>query len=158
MDKSTILDEIKSERGAVANIHSAFSEYPEGIKAHYDFYRAVVLGDGPLPREEREWLATETSIANECPYCYRHHTSAFEKNGGNQQFLSRRMELLGQLATTLTKSYWKAKILKDDFVAEGFTESEWQHATMIVSYFNFANRCAHAMDLEIESNFEESCK
>ena len=158
MNTETIVQKIAQERGSVAEIHNAFADYPAGMAAHYDFYKKLILEDGPLPRTEREWLAMETSIANECPYCYRHHTSAFENNGGEQKVITRRMELLSTLAASLSKAYWKAKLLKAEFTEEGFSEAEWQHAIMIVSYFNFANRVAHAMDLELESDFHKSCQ
>ena len=157
MEHKEIFAEIRKERGGVAEIYSEFSQYPQGVKAHYEFYKAIVLDDGPLSRNEREWLAMETSIANECPYCYRHHNEAFVKIGGTKKVAGRRMELLSVLAATLSKSYWKAKVLRDQFTEEGFSEAEWQHAVMVVSYFNFANRCAHALDLKLEEDFEVTC-
>jgi len=38
------------------------------------------------------------------------------------------------------------------------TDAEFEHAVMVVSYFNLANRCAHAMGLELEANFEKTCR
>jgi len=52
---------------------------------------------------------------------------------------------------------WRTNSLKRSFIEAGFSEAEWQHAVMVVAYFNFANRCAHAMGLELEENFHFTC-
>jgi len=163
---SAVFDRIRQERGAIAAIHSAFEAFPEGVAAHFDFYTKLMLADDlPLLRHEREWLAVETSDANQCPYCIRHHATALRKHipdafsedqgspGGR-----RRRQLLSDLANVLTLTPWKASTLHSVFLEEGFSEREWQHAVMIVSYFNFANRCAHAMALELEKDFETTCE
>lgn len=137
---------------AMTNLHAAFADFPMGAAAHQYFHHSLLLGDGPLPRVEREWLAMETSIANESPYGYRQHCEAFAAHGGQQKVITRRMELLSTLAATLSRAYWKASGLRDEMLAEGFTPAQWQHAVMLVSYFNFTCRCAQAMDLALETD------
>lgn len=147
------LSSANSEQQILRNMYSELSSYPMGVTAHREISHSLMSAEGPLPRDEREWLAMETAIANENPYCYRHHLSAFEKCGGNQRLVTRRMELLKKLASVLSKSYWKAKPLQEEFIVEGFTEAEWQHAVMIVSFVNFSSRCAHALDVELEADY-----
>lgn len=155
---SEIFHTIAEERGGVAAIHTAFNEFPAGVSAHYEFYKRIVLADDlPLCRAERELLALKTSEANECPYCIGHHRAAFE-NTKTSSLSPERALALESLARTLTKEPWKASALKSTFLSGGFNEDEWQHAIMIVAYFNFANRCAHAMNLSLEENFEPTCK
>lgn len=156
--KNRIFETIQNERGDVANIYRAFSNFPEGIQAHYDFYKNIVLApDLPLPRSEREFLAVCTSQANQCPYCISHHGEAL-KNFEAPSKSESRFDLLKRLATVLTQEPWKAGSLRNAFLAGGFSDSQWEHAVMVVSYFNLANRCAHAMNVELEKDFEKSCE
>jgi len=153
-----IFELIRDERGGVANIHRAFDQFPQGVSAHYFFYRQILLADNlPLDRKEREFLAVKTSEANQCPYCIGHHTAAFESIDTGS-IRNQRLVALEKLAYTLTREPWKSGLIKDLFLSSGFTSAQWQHAVMIVSYFNFANRCAHAMSLELEDNFKDSCR
>ncbi|MGE3760308.1 MAG: carboxymuconolactone decarboxylase family protein [Pseudobdellovibrionaceae bacterium] len=155
---SDIFKKIYEERGGVARIHSSFEAFPEGVSAHYQLYKQLILADGlPLSRAEREFLATKTSEANKCPYCIGHHQAAL-KNFTSDPIASDRALALEILAETLTKNMWKTSLMRKSFLAAGFNESEWQHAIMVVAYFNFANRCAHAMGLELEENFQLTCK
>ena len=153
-----IFETIRRERNGVAEIHAAFSDFPIGVAAHYDFYKKLILDeDLPLPRIEREFLAFKTSESNDCPYCIGHHRAAFDNSSSREMDQSRSV-LLELLASNLTKEPWKAHLIAPKFLEAGFTRAEWQHAVMIVSYFNFANRCAHAMNLHLEENFESTCK
>jgi len=165
-DKSelkNILCTIKEARGGIARIHSAFSQFPVGMKAHFEFYDKIMLGENlPLSREDREFLAVETSRANECPYCVGHHEEAFRKILKEKKFEksskeTARQNLLKQFAMSLTKEPWKASNFHDQFLKEGLTEAQWQHAIMVVSYFNFANRLAHSQNLDLEQDFEVTC-
>lgn len=155
-----IFERIRKARGGVAGIHTSFSDFPAGVSAHFDFYSSLVLDeDLPLPRDEREWLAVATSEHNKCPYCVHHHAAAYEeKKTEKNETKELRLSALSQLAKTLTAEPWRTSILHEQFVETGFSEAQWQHAVMVVSYFNFANRCAHAMDLELESDFMTTCK
>jgi len=154
----TIFETIEKERGGVAEIHKAFFDFPEGVRAHYQFYKEIMLSDNlPLKRAEREFLAVKTSEANACPYCISHHEATLQ-NFSTDGFVGKRKDALESLAAKLTKEPWKAQPLLSMFAEAGFSPAEWQHAVMIVSYFNFANRCAHAMSLEIENDFEKTCR
>lgn len=157
MKADEIFQMIDRERNGVASIHTSFKDFPQGVAAHYQLYKQIVLVDGlPLPRTEREFLAVKTSEANKCPYCIGHHQSALD-NFAATVTDPNRASALQTLAETLTKTMWRASSLKESFLAAGFTEAEWQHAVMIVAYFNFANRCVHAMGLELEENFQTTC-
>ena len=152
-----IFKRIHKARGGVAAIHHAFSDFPHGVEAHFDFYSSIMLHEPlPLPRREREWLAVKVSQANQCPYCVAHHRAALRKLGGSKR-AKKRYSCLTLLAEILTKEPWRASSLKPIFLEAGFSDPEWQHAIMIVGYFNFANRCAFAMNVEVEPDFTETC-
>jgi len=51
MNKDDIYKLIQGERGGLAQIHTSFSEFPEGILAHYHFYKSIMLKEElPLSR------------------------------------------------------------------------------------------------------------
>lgn len=54
--------------GRVWNITAVMSQSPRSMKASMDFYRAVMFGDSPLSRGQREMLAVVVSAANRCHY------------------------------------------------------------------------------------------
>lgn len=160
MDRSSsdIFETIRRERNGLAAIHTAFGSFPEGVAAHYQFYKQLILADDlPLTRVEREYLAWKTSEANACPYCIAHHRAAFGRSE-ESSLNPEKMEVLSTLAQELTASPWKASRLKAFFLAAGFSEAQWSHAVMVIGYFNFVNRCALAMNLILESNFETMCR
>ena len=114
---------------------------------------------GSLSEFERERILMEASLANECPYSFRHASQALEfirETQGETQ-PSRRQELLSLLAIHVSKEPRRASALRPEFDAAGFTPAEWQQAVMIASYANFANRIAETMDLALEEGFEATC-
>jgi alkylhydroperoxidase family enzyme len=63
------LKEIYEKLGArVANILKLHSLFPESLEAHLQFYRTIMFGKSPLPRAQREMIATVVSSTNECYY------------------------------------------------------------------------------------------
>jgi alkylhydroperoxidase family enzyme len=54
--------------GKVFAIVRSMSLAPRTLEASIDFYRAVMFGDSPLSRRQREMLAVVTSWHNHCHY------------------------------------------------------------------------------------------
>jgi len=52
----------------VDNILSCHSLNPAVLRAHIALYRAIMFGDSPLSRVEREAVAACVSAANDCHY------------------------------------------------------------------------------------------
>ena len=50
------------------NIIQIHAIHPAVMRHHYDLYRAVMHGPGPLSRREREVLGVRVSALNECRY------------------------------------------------------------------------------------------
>lgn len=155
----SIFEEIKSERGDVADIHLAYRNFPIGVKAHFDFYKLVVLedNDSGLERFEREYLAWKVSELNKCPYCISHHKSALEFTHTTSLSTSERLNLLEELALLVVHEPWKTPALKTKFL-QSFSPSSWAHAVFVAGYFNMANRLAFAENLEVESNYQKMCQ
>ena len=50
------------------NILRIHSVHARVMKLHFDLYREVMHGRGPLPRDLREIMAVAVSAANQCEY------------------------------------------------------------------------------------------
>jgi alkylhydroperoxidase family enzyme len=53
------------DRDNIVRIHGVHSRT---MKHHYDLYRELMYGTGPLTRAQREMIAVVVSAANECRY------------------------------------------------------------------------------------------
>jgi hypothetical protein len=49
----------------IIQVHSI---HPTVMRQHFELYRELMHGDGPLTRREREMLAVRVSALNECRY------------------------------------------------------------------------------------------
>ena len=54
--------------GSGAHILSSHSLNAPAARAHYDLYRAIMFGESPLTRVEREAVAVAVSATNGCHY------------------------------------------------------------------------------------------
>jgi len=62
------LDAALRRAGRVWKIVHVMSPYPRAMKASMDFYGAIMHGDSPLTRAQRELIATVTSAELRCRY------------------------------------------------------------------------------------------
>ncbi len=166
-----IYDRIMKERGHLANIFVAQGLEPEVLEHHLDLYEILMLGQGPLSREEREMIAVIVSAANKSAYGAIHHSEALESVDKDPSALDR---LLKELASKRESPREKAllayaakltispKDICDDDIADlkdaGLTDEEILRANLIASYFNFSNRIALGLGVELEHGKERSYK
>ena len=54
-----------ADRDNIIQIHGVHSQV---IRRHYDLYRELMYGQGPLTRVQREMIAVVVSTANKCHY------------------------------------------------------------------------------------------
>jgi alkylhydroperoxidase family enzyme len=54
-----------ADRDNIIQIHGVHSQV---ISRHYDLYRELMYGQGPLTRIQREMIAVVVSTANKCHY------------------------------------------------------------------------------------------
>jgi uncharacterized peroxidase-related enzyme len=154
----SIFSKIEKERGMVARIYSDFQAFPESVEAHFGLNQALMLSQSsPLSRNERELLAYKTSEQNKNVYCASHHKAAYENFKKESEVDNRRRALFEKLAETLTTNPNAAPSLRQEFLVAGISEAEWQHAVNIVAYFNYTNRLAFAMNIQLEQGYEKSC-
>ncbi len=67
---------VAKSRGKVANVVAVHGLNPRALNAMMDLYLAIMYGPSPLPRSQREMIATAVSSANGCGYCVSHHAEA----------------------------------------------------------------------------------
>lgn len=151
------------ERGALANIHSVTSLRPGVLSAHLDLYEKVHFGESALSRRERELVATVVSRANACAYCVAHHADALGRHANEPGLqalaatdykkakLSIRERALADHAVKLTEE--PGAVTHQDVEklrAVGLDDKAILDLTLVVAYFNFANRLASGLGLTAE--------
>ncbi len=55
-------------KGKLANILKVHSLHPDSLEAHWNYYRIIMMGPSPLPRQTREMIAVIVSKTNNCQY------------------------------------------------------------------------------------------
>lgn len=157
-------DRAVKDRGALANIHAVTSLNPGILSAHLDLYEKVHFADSPLSRRERELVATVVSRTNECAYCVAHHADAFGRHAsepGLQALVATDYQMAKQLspreralcdhATKLTMDPGSIQKADLDILRKvGLDDRAILDLTLVVSYFNLANRIASGLGLTAE--------
>lgn len=158
-----VYDRILKERGHIANIFLAQGMEPDVLESHLDLYVHLMIDKGPLSREEREMVAVVVSAANRSSYGAIHHAEALESVEKDPEALykllkeytmkneSKRNKALLAYAAKLTLS--PKDITKDDIKDlkdAGLSEKEILRANLIASYFNFSNRIALGLGVDLE--------
>lgn len=155
-------EEIKRARGKIANIMKVHSLHPEAMKKHLELYMAIMFRPRGLKREQRELIATVVSSLNRCEYCTRHHAEALNFYWKDQRRLKRLIEDYTRLdlppaeramldyAKKLTQA--PAGITEEDVQRlreAGFSDEEILNINLVASYFNFVNRVALGLGVEL---------
>jgi len=158
-----VYDKIMQERGHLANIFIAQGLEPVALEDHVNLYVHLMIDPGPLTREEREMIAVVVSAANRSAYGAIHHSEALETVEKDQDALykllkeytakheSPRNKALLAYAAKLTLDP-KAITQEDikDLREAGLNDEEILRANLIASYFNFSNRIALGLGVELE--------
>jgi uncharacterized peroxidase-related enzyme len=161
-----IYDHLIATRGQLAEVHKIQSLRPESIIKHMDLYMEIMFSRSLLSRAERELIAVVVSVANACAYCAAHHGAAllhYWKDSQKLQLLeqdyrkadlSERELLLCTYAETLTKEPGSDALDKTvkEMKLTGLTDEAILDATLVVAYFNFANRMVMGLGVELEAN------
>ncbi len=158
-----VYDRILKERGHIANIFLAQSLDPEVLESHLELYVTLMIESGPLSRDEREMIAVIVSAANRSAYGAVHHSEALETVEKDSEAL---VKLAKEFATKHESPRHKAllayaaKLTLDpkevtendinDLHAAGIKDEEILRANLIASYFNFSNRIALGLGVELE--------
>jgi uncharacterized peroxidase-related enzyme len=158
-----LYDEIQRNRGRVSNILRAQSLDPKTMRAHLDLYMATVFGKGGLSRKEAEVLALSVSTANGDSYGATHHKDALLRYSKDQAWvdevakdphkakLTPREKALVDYAVALTVAPGKGCAKQAEALKKaGLKDEEILQAAHVVAYFNFSNRLAIGLGVELE--------
>jgi uncharacterized peroxidase-related enzyme len=162
-DLKSAYDRVRTSRGRVANIFKSQSLNPRSLLAHLDLYLSLMFGGGGLSRQEREMIAVVVSAENRCRYCVRHHSAALAKYVKDEGLIAGLAEnprgaLLGpreramvDYAIALTKD--PHSVTQENIAAlrrQGMNDEEILQLATIAAYFNFVNRLADGLGVELE--------
>jgi len=155
--------------GTVDDIIKVQSLDSGALLSHLNLYKSVVLESGPLSRARREMIGTVVSAANRCRYCMVHHGEALRKITENMRLvlalivdydaapLQENDRAMIEYAVQLTEE--PSSVVEEDIdrLREvGFSDKEVLSITQSVAYFNFVNRMASGLGVELERRwFEE---
>jgi len=159
-----IYERIRGTRGRVSNIFLAQSLDPNALESHLDLYLRIMFGKGPLSRQQREMIAVVVSAANNCEYCVTHHSAALGKYVVDNRFANQlardfRGAKLGSKDRAMLE-YAVKLTAKPDLVSKddlerlgraGLGDEEILHVALVTSYFNFVNRLASGLGVEVEA-------
>ncbi len=141
----------------VANILRSQSLDPRALDLHVQLYLHLMFGKSSLSRREREMIAVVVSRANGCRYCVAHHTAALRavsSEDEDEPSTAREHAMVGY-ARTLTWS--PGSIGEADLLPlrkAGLDDEAILHVAQIVAYFNFVNRLAQGLGVELEADHE----
>ncbi len=161
-----VYDQILESRGKIAEIYKVQSLNPRSIIRHLDLYMTLMYSKSPLTREQREMTGVVVSSLNKCEYSKAHHAEAlmhYWKDEKRVQALTQKFrdagleekdQMLCELAelTTLTPYSRKISGHIKKMKKKGFTDRAILDATLIISYFNFVNRIALNLEVELEKD------
>ncbi len=164
-DLKEIYDELAESRGKVSNILKVHSLNPDAMRAHLDLYMSVMFKNTNLNRKECEMIAVVVSAANECEYCVRHHMEALNHYWRDEKKVERlavdysdlnidekKMRMLEfSKKLTLEPNNIEKKYF-DEIKDCGFEDQELLDIVLVVSYFNFVNRIALGLGVEVDEN------
>lgn len=155
-------ERLLSKRGKIAAIHTIHSLSPRALHAHMDLYLTLMFGKSKLKRATREAVAVVVSRANGCEYCDRHHgqallaywkdearLEAFRRDPTQADLDPRTLAML-DFAVALTRDPANADATRVERLrAHGLADEEILDLTLIIGYFNFVNRIALGLGVEV---------
>lgn len=154
---------VEKARGRIANVFKSESLNPAVMRAHLDFYMAIMYGKSGLSRKQREMVAVAVSNANACRYCTTHHTEALSKflkepdtiqaikADYTRAPIERKERAMVEYALKVTRSPGAVNEADtQELRDEGFTDSDILDMTFVASYFNFVNRLVLSLGVDLE--------
>ena len=147
--------------GLVPNVLRAYAFRPAHLRNFITMYNELMLSDDcGLSTLEREMIAVVVSSCNRCYYCLIAHGQAVRELSGDPQLgemlvtnyrvasLSVRQRAMLDFAHALTTApEAMGEVHRQALRDAGFTEADLFDICEVVSFFNYSNRMAVALDL-----------
>ncbi len=80
-----IYDSALKRAGYIAEIIRVGSLNEAALRGYMQMYQAVMFGDSPLSRAQREMIATVVAASADCFYCKTHHAASFAAESGDKR-------------------------------------------------------------------------
>jgi len=143
--------------GLVPNVLRAYAFDEAKLRAFTEMYNELMLGEGGLPKLERELVAVVVSAANRCHYCVVAHGAALRELTGDPDLvdtlainwrtaaLSPRHRAMAAYAAALTcEPHAAGPHLYGPLREVGLTDRDIWDLTAVAGFFNMTNRVASA--------------
>jgi len=163
-----VYEEVLKKRGTIADVYKVQSLNPASIIHHMELYLGIMFGKSPLRRYQREMIAVIVSANNQCEYCQTYHGIAlnnFWKDEPKVQqlrtdytkvALSEVDQLLCELAKNLTLNPGHAnEAALEPLKKAGLEDRAILDATLVIAYFNFANRLVMGLGVSLDNQKDE---
>ena len=166
-----VYTEVAGKRGSIANVFQVESLNPNVMRAHLNFYMAIMYGKSGLSRQHREMIAATVSNGNGCLYCTTHHSEALSRYLNNLEAIQAIKTDYGTAPISPKEKAMLAYALKvtktpaamNDADLEKLRQARFPDAdildiTFVASYFNFVNRLVLSLGVELEKDEEREYK
>ena len=153
--------------GRVYNILKIMSQSPAALKDAMRMYLTIMHGASELSRAQREMIATVVSQVNHCKYWIEAHGDDFRDEVGDQDLaeqLKKDWRAVHLSADDKALCSWAEKLTltpgnmnnKDVEKLEGvgFSQSAISDSAQVASYFNYINRIADGLGVDLEDDME----
>src|SRR5689334_14797159 len=146
----------------VAHLWQSLALDPAAFESAWTQYRAVMSEPSPLTSAQAEMIAVVVSATNGCGYCVSHHGPKLAAIVGDELAraiatdyrsanLAARDRVLLDAAVALTCEPAERTRADVERLREyGFSDEAIVRATAIAAYYNFSNRLACALGVELE--------
>ena len=150
-------------------VFRALSSNSQALEAVEQLNEALAFGSSTLTRVQEEAIATVVSVANRCRYGALTHSGFLRRYSGDS-------DLASQMLADYTKTNFSSKDRRMlDFVVRvtlepaslaeidiqelrgvGFDDQDVVSVVMVTCLFNFMNRVANSLGVEVPSNFQRA--
>ena len=158
--------QVQDKTGFVPNVFLAMAHRPAELRAFLAYHDALMDGEGPLSKAEREMIVVATSAARSCTYCVVAHGAILRIRARDPQIadlvatnyrsagLPDRQRRMLDFAVLLSTT---PELVGDDELAAlrgaGFDDEAIWDISAITSFFALSNRMAHVMALRPNPEF-----
>lgn len=158
-DIQEIYSEIKQKAGRVPAAYRAFGLYKHILQANWNRTKNI-LGQGNLPLEIKESIATRVSKVNGCEFCLKIHKDNLEKLGLSSTIIQlieagevddERLHLVLQFVSTATQN--PQKLTDSDFTRlreVGYSDEDILEILTVMEMYTGYNKIIVALDLQSE--------
>ncbi len=158
-ESQTIFDEIKERAGQVPAAYRAFANHAHILQANWNRTKRI-LGEGNLPIEVKEAIATRVSKVNGCQFCLHIHKNNLKKLGIDDEQIeaiesgSVAEKKLGNILNFVGAATLDPHKLSDadfkDLKDLGYTEKDILEILTVMEMYTGYNKIIIALDLQID--------